>query len=245
MLYELIKDKIYYKIFDRSFKQSTHMYGKYKTTDATKLASIEENIKAVAHEFSSKNILVLNQVHSNVIIDADSLSIYNAEYAADGIVTTKKDLVICALTADCVPVLLASSDGSVAGVAHAGWRGAKNNIIKMLTCKMQEKGANNIKALVGPAIAQKSYEVDADYRETFVQEEAAFDRFFISSINEGHYMFDLPKFVEHKLVEAGVNQIDNMNLDTYSNSDKYPSYRRDCHQGKTYQENILSALIIR
>ncbi len=221
------------------------MYGKYKTNDATKLASIEKNIKAVMQEFSSKNILVLNQVHSNVIIDADSLSIYDAEYAADGIVTTKKDLVICALTADCAPVLLASEDGSVAGIAHAGWRGAKDNIIKMLIDKMQEKGAKHIKALIGPAIQQLSYEVDTDYYKIFIEEDLAFSKFFIPSINEGHYMFDLPKFVEHKLAEAGVSQIENMNLDTYLSSDKYPSYRRDCHEGKTYRENILSALIIR
>ena len=245
MLGEFVKDKVYYKIFDRSFKQSSHIYGKFKTTDATKLAIIEKNIKAVAHEFSSNNILILNQVHSNIMVDADKLNNFDANYEADGIVTTKKNLVICALTADCVPVMLASLDGSVIGVAHCGWRGAKNNIIKTLINMMLSKGARDIKAMIGPAIQQVSYEVDTEYYKAFTSENVEFSRFFVPSVNAGHYMFNLPKFVEQKLIDSGISDIDNMNLDTYSDSEKYPSYRRDCHEGKAYKENILSALMIR
>lgn len=245
MLDEFIKDTVYYKIIDRSFKQSTHIYGKYKTSDATKLAKIEGNISAVVSELSCADILILNQIHSNIVVDADKLDNYDANFEADGIVTTKKDLAICILIADCVPVLVASTDGSVIGVAHCGWRGTKTNIIKVLVDMMQEKGARTMKALIGPAIQQASYEVDENYYRSFIDETSAFDRFFIPSKNSERYMFDLPKFVEHKLSESRVEQIKNMNLDTYSTPEKYPSYRRDCHEGKAYKENILSALIIK
>ena len=141
--------------------------------------------------------------------------------------------------------MLASLDGSVIGVAHCGWRGAKNNIIKILIDMMTSKGAGDMKAMIGPAIQQASYEVDAEYYKAFISENVAFVEFFVPSVNSGHYMFNLPKFVEQKLIDSGINDIDNMNLDTYSDSEKYPSYRRDCHEGKAYKENILSALMIR
>ena len=184
-------------------------------------------------------------MHSNIVLDADILNNYDANFEADGIVATEKDLAICVLTADCVPVLIASTDGNVIGVAHCGWRGAKNNIVKALVDMMQSKGAHVMKALIGPAIQQASYEVDANYYGSFIDEDSAFSRFFKPSKNKEHYVFDLPKFVEHKLAEAGVEQIENMHADTYSAPEKYPSYRRDCHQGKAYKENILSALIIK
>lgn len=70
-------------------------------------------------------------------------------------------------TADCVPVLLASGDGKIIGAAHVGWKGAINDIIHNIVNKMIEKGAKNLAALIGPAIAQGSYEVDAEYYKAF------------------------------------------------------------------------------
>jgi copper oxidase (laccase) domain-containing protein len=58
-------------------------------------------------------------------------------------------------------------------------------------------------------------------------------------------MFDLPAYVRSKLYMLGIDKILHINEDTYSNPDKYPSYRRSCNNGETYKENILSTIMIR
>lgn len=184
-------------------------------------------------------------MHGVEVLDADALSDYDSNHIADAVITTRKNLTLCILTADCVPVLVTSLDGRIIGAAHCGWPSAKGDIIKELVRKMREKGAVDLKALMGPSIQQKSYEIDKNYYESFINENDEYNKFFIPSEKEGHYMFDLPAFVYLKLQEAGVQNLERINEDTYSNPDKYPSYRRDCHEGKKCSENILSALMIK
>ncbi|AGJ01858.1 Laccase domain protein [Rickettsia prowazekii str. NMRC Madrid E] len=110
---------------------------------------------------------------------------------------------------------------------------------------MIEKGAKNLIAVIGPAIAQSSYEVDDKYYKTFLSKDINNKRFFINSIKENHYMFDLPAFVELKLNESGVKDIKNITEDTYTNPSKYPSKRRSYHMQVPYNEKILSAIVIK
>ncbi|MFY9590141.1 peptidoglycan editing factor PgeF [Rickettsia endosymbiont of Halotydeus destructor] len=239
---ELINGLVYYKIFDKSYKDSSHVYS--KKNESINLAEIEKNKKSIINYFSAADILILRQVHSNKIIDADVES-ETFESEADGSVTSKKNLVLAIQTADCVPVLLASDDGTVIGAAHCGWKSAKANIISNLVSSMKEKGAKNLIAVIGPAIAQSSYEVDNKYYTDFIADSPNNSVFFVESKREGHYMFDLPKYVEARLQEAGIENIKNISEDTYTNPLKYPSYRRSYHSGEPYKENILSTIIIK
>ena len=182
-------------------------------------------------------------MHGNQIVNADDFIIAVPE--ADGSITTKKNLVLAVQSADCVPVLLASGDGKIIGAAHAGWKGSINNIISNIVTQMTEKGANNLIAVIGPAIAQSSYEVDNEYYKTFLSKDINNKQFFINSKRENNYMFDLPAFVQLKLKEAGVKNIKNIGEDTYTNPLKYPSRRRAFHLQEPYNENILSAIVIK
>lgn len=148
-------------------------------------------------------------------------------------------------TADCVPVLLTSMKGEVIGAAHCGWPSSKANIIAKLVKMMHDKGAKEIKGLIGPSIQQYSYEVGPEYYESFIKEDATYAKFFKPSKKINHYMFDLPAFVELKLNQAGVVNLIKIKEDTYSMPEKYPSYRRDCHLGESYKLNILSTIIIK
>ncbi|WP_342270364.1 peptidoglycan editing factor PgeF [Rickettsia endosymbiont of Orchestes rusci] len=239
---ELINGLVYYKIFDKSYKHSSHIY--VKKNESTNLAEIEKNKKAIINYFSVEDILILRQVHGNKIIDAD-INIKISEPEADGAITTKKNLILAIQTADCVPVLLASEDGTVIGAAHCGWKSSKANIISNLVVSMKEKGAKKLIAVIGPAIAQASYEVDAKYYADFMTDSPNNSVFFIESDKKGHYMFDLPKYVESRLQEAGVENIKKIEENTYTNPLKYPSCRRSCHSGEPYKENILSAIVIK
>lgn len=241
---ELVRDKVYYKIFDKSYKDSSHVYAKYKANSETKIAEINQNLENVKKELEANKILVLQQVHGNLIVDADEITDFNLEPVADGVVTSIKNLALTIQTADCVPVLLGCKEG-VIGAAHCGWRSAKSNIVVNLVKMMKEKGALEIAALIGPCIAQESYEIDQDYYDGFINDSKDYAKFFIPSIKPTHYMFDLPSFVEHKLKESGVDDITRVFENTYSMPEKYPSYRKSFHLGEKYSQNILSTILIK
>ena len=114
MLDELIKGKIYYKIFDRSEKNLTHQYNIHKFADQVSIDQAKNNIDRVIQSFDAKNMLLLNQVHGNNVAYIDELTTdFNIWPEADALVTKKPNIVLAVRTADCVPVLLASSDGSI------------------------------------------------------------------------------------------------------------------------------------
>ncbi len=245
-MHEFVKNKVYYKIFDKSFKQSSHVYSKKnKFGDPNQLEIVENNRLAVVQHYNADNIVILQQVHGSKIIDADLITDSDTDLEADGAVTTKKNLVLAIQTADCAPVLFSSKDGMVIGTAHCGWRGAKAGIINNAVELMQKKGAKNIKAIICPTIQQCSYEVGQEYYDNFIKQRADYSRFFINSLKTGHYMFDLPAYVELQLQEAGIKDITKIADDTYSNPEKYISYRRCCHTGELYNRTILSTIVIR
>lgn len=242
---ELIANKVYYKIFDKTYKQSSHLYTRYQAGSEDKIAQIEQNKQAILSELSASQIFFLHQIHSNKVIDADNFKNCQVAPQADAFVTTKAGLTLAIQTADCVPLLCSSSNGEVIGAAHCGWRGTKLGIIANLLDMLSRKGATTIKALIGPSIQQYSYEVDQRYYNSFIDEQANYAKFFSPSKNLGHYMFDLPGLVEDKLHQAGVKDISKISEDTYNMAEKYPSYRRSYHSGEPYKETILSTIVIR
>lgn len=154
------------------------------------------------------------------------------QMTADGAVTDKKGVALCIRTADCAPVLLADYKNGIIGAAHAGWRGAFKGVVENTIALMLEKGATleNIAAAVGPCIAQKSYEVDQGFYDTFVHEDKNFAQYFINGVKSGFYQFDLEAFVGDKLRGCGVTNISLSGLDTYALSDDYYSFRRNTHK---------------
>ena len=243
---ELIKNKVYYKIFDKSYQGSTHSYNIHAFEDQIKKGQVKSNIDRVLSDFDAKNILLLNQVHGNKVVCAEELDFkLNNWPEGDASVTTQKNIILAIRTADCVPLLFASDDGKVIGAAHCGWRSAKLNIIDKLAYRMRQKGASNIMAVVGPAIVQESYEVTQDFYENFIADSSSYKVLFLPSIKPKHYLFDLPSFVKIKLMQANISVVKHINEDTYRMSDKYPSYRRSTHTGEVYNQNILTAIMIK
>ncbi len=248
MITELIHNKVYYKIFDKTHDRCSLVFDEKKVTGEIKLTEIERNKQLVIDEFLAKELVVkklsiLKQIHSNKVIDTDIN--YIRIPAGDGLVTSQKGIILAIKTADCVPVLFFCSSGIVIGAAHCGWSGAKDDIIKNIITMMIKKGATDIKAIIGPAICQDSYEVGAEYYNIFIKDSIDYKRFFIPSVKQDRYMFDLPSFVKYKLRQEQVTIADHINEDTYSNENKYPSYRRHCHKGEKYWQNILTTIIMK
>jgi YfiH family protein len=244
MLHELIRNKVHYRIFDRTYANSSGIYSYHKYNDAAKLAQVNDNITNISNELGVKHLQLLNQVHGDDIYYTSEDSSTN-QPKADASCTDKKNVALGILTADCVPVLLASADGKVIGAAHCGWKSAKLGIIPKLQEKMQELGAKSIMAVIGPAIAQKSYEVDMSYYKAFIEQDNSTRDLFIPSNRENHFMFNLVGYVKRSLENTGVSILHDFSEDTYSNPNKYPSYRRSYHEGSTYSQNILSTIVIK
>ena len=164
----------------------------------------------------------------------------------DALVTATPGLVLGIVTADCAPVLLADAEAGVVGVAHAGWRGAvgdeRGGVLANTVAAMVDLGAERarIAAAIGPCVAQASYEVDAPFREHFDGEDAH----FFAPGREGHWHFDLPGYVAARLREAGVEQVEALGRDTYSEERDFFSFRRASHRGEATGGRQISLIAL-
>ena len=178
-------------------------------------------------------LVTLHQVHSGKAIPVTAPFPDDGRPPADALVTDRPGLALGILTADCTPVLFADRDAGVIGAAHAGWKGAVGGIIEATVEAMEGLGASRdtIVAAVGPTIARKSYEVDEGFFRTFMAQDPEHERFF-SAGKPGHHQFDLEGFVVSRLAAAGLTRIEALGLDTYSEPDRFFSYRRSTHKGE-------------
>jgi hypothetical protein len=166
---------------------------------------------------------------------------------ADAVVTATPGIVLGIVTADCAPVLFADGDAGVVGAAHAGWRGAADGVLENTIAAMEALGARrgHIAAVVGPTIAQSSYEVDKRFRARF---PADAERFFASAPDrEGtqRWHFDLPGFILFRLSEAGLSKIADTQRDTFSNTMRYYSHRRATQAGEANYGRQISMISLR
>lgn len=164
---------------------------------------------------------------------------------ADAVVTDVPGVAVGVLTADCAPLLLADAQAGVVAAVHCGWRGALAGVVEAAVAAMENLGAGRggIAAAIGPCIAQRSYEVGAEFEDTFVAADAANARFFAAR-NEGHARFDLAGYVTARLEAVGVRLIDKPAADTYTAAERFFSYRRAGHAGEPDYGRQLSAVAL-
>ncbi len=186
------------------------------------------------------------QVHSPDVAVADDTWTFDDRPKADAIVTRRKNLAIGVLTADCTPVLFADAENGVIGAAHAGWRGALAGVLENCVRVMEENGAErkHISAAVGPCIHQKSYEVGPEFVQTFVQEDPTSEQFFAPSERDGHAQFDLPGFARSRLEKLDLKRVGDVAVDTYTDQERFFSYRRATHLNEMDYGRGLSAIIL-
>ena len=193
-------------------------------------ASVQENRRRIAAAFgvAPDHLCGVHQVHSPTAVFIDA-PWQGERPRADALVTTAPGLAISILTADCTPILFADAEARVIGAAHAGWRGAINGVIESTVRMMQEHGARNISAAIGPCIHQASYEVGPEFRAEFLAADAAYARYFVPGAGD-RSLFDLPGFCAARLVAAGLTHIETLPLDTYVHTAQLHSHRRSVHE---------------
>ena len=209
-------------------------------------ANVAENRNRVRASLRADALQTCHQVHSSraVLVDAQGEC-----PEADGLVTTTPGLALGTLSADCAPVLLESADGAVVGACHAGWRGAVAGITDATVELMRERGARGIRAVVGPSISLESYEVGGDFQRAVLEQDAGAGAFFHLApagarpwVGEGVH-FDLPNYVVARLRRLGV-EAEWVGACTYTEGDRWFSYRRNTHRGLRDYGRDLSAIVI-
>jgi len=171
--------------------------------------------------------LWLNQVHGVAVADVAKAS---PGISADASVARAPGLVCAVLTADCLPLLLAARDGSVVAAAHAGWRGLADGVIEATVAAMRMP-AGGLRAWLGPAIGPTAFEVGDEVRAAFCRHDAraaaAFD-----AHGAGKWLCDLYALARQRLAAVGVTQVSGGGLCTYSDAQRFYSYRRDGTTGR-------------
>lgn len=202
----------------------------YDTNDSIKNIAANRKIIAGALDIPANALITVNQIASNKVVMVDGPWPNNEKPTADGMVTTQKNIALAISTADCVPVLFADKENQIIGAAHAGWRGALDGVLENTIAKMYDLGSKteNIAVAIGPCIAQKSYEVGEEFFQKFHDEDTLNEIFFKPSpYTDGHFMFDIQKYVCTRLVNAGLSRdMAVITLDTFSDEERFFSYRR-------------------
>ena len=164
---------------------------------------------------------------------------------ADAMVTATPGIALSVLSADCQPVLFADKTAGVIGAAHAGWKGALGGVLESTLDAMERLGADraNISAVIGPCISQRAYEVGPEFFEDFVAQDPDFARFFANGEN-GKYQFDLPALGLHRLRAAGVGSAEWTRHCTYSDADRFYSYRRTTHNREADYGRLIAAITL-
>lgn len=211
------------------------------SSDQAEIVEINRSRVADAMEVALQGLVTVHQVHSAEVAVVDAPLTDRPK--ADAIVTKTPGLALGILTADCQPVLFADHAAGVIGAAHAGWRGAVAGVLDNTIAAMEELGAkrDRINAVIGPCISQRAYEVGPELLDDFMAEDATNSRFFAQGAGD-RYQFDLPAFGLHKLRTAGIAQAEWSRHCTYSDPDRFYSYRLSTHEGQADYGRLISCI---
>ena len=219
-LFSLHKDKIRHGVWMRGTQNTV-------TSDTFQLPleRLEEDHLPMEH-------VLLKQVHE------DGLHIITPNWQGerppqgDGLITQLPGVLLAVKTADCLPLLLFDPVSRTIAALHLGWRSAFKNLLPKALEVMKNAGAflTHTLAFIGPCIHRYNYEIDHAFMERFIEHHPhSAEHFFIT---ENAIAFDIAGFVASQLQQAGVYNIDNCNLDTYSNPGLCYSHRRGTHAGE-------------
>lgn len=211
------------------------------SSDQSEIVSINRARVASAMQVAPDHLVTLHQVHSADVIPVTGPLADRPR--ADALVSATPGVALAVLTADCQPVLFADPEAGVVGAAHAGWRGALDGVLEATVDAMEALGAKRgaIRAVIGPSISQRAYEVGPELLEDFIADDAGNARFFANGEGD-RYMFDLPGFGLHRLRQAGVGQCEWTRHCTYSDPERFFSYRRATHAGEADYGRLISVI---
>ncbi|MFV2001830.1 MAG: peptidoglycan editing factor PgeF [Paracoccaceae bacterium] len=215
------------------------------SSDQAEVVAINRQRVCDALQVTPSELISIFQLHSTTVHVITSARQGGNILSGDAMVTKTPGLALCVLSADCQPVLLADHTARVIGAAHAGWRGALAGVLEATLSAMEGLGATrtNISAVVGPAISQRAYEVGPEFLDDFITQDPENSRFFANGDGD-RMLFDLPGFGLHRLRAAGIGRAEWTRHCTFSDPDRFFSYRRGTHAKEADYGRLLSGILL-
>lgn len=213
----------------------------YGSSDQKEAIAINRARVAAALDVDATLLCGVHQIHSADVVTLTGQP--SAPLKADGIVTATPGLALSVLTADCGPVLFADAKAGVIGACHAGWKGSLGGILDATLDAMTALGAerSRIRAVLGPTISQKAYEVGPEFLDAFLADDTEAGRFFAQGVAD-RLQFDLPGYILWRLRAAGVAEAEWTRHCTYSDPERFFSYRRTTHTKEADYGRLIAAI---
>jgi len=204
-------------------------------------ARVAENRGRLA-ALSAARLAWLEQVHGDTVVCAEDAVGSAQPLRADACVTAAAGLACTVMVADCLPVLLCDPAGGAVGAAHAGWRGLAAGVIEKAAARVAQLAgvpAASLHASLGPAIGPRAFEVGVEVRDTFMrsaldaQEREGVARAFVPLPGApDKHLADLYALARLRLARLGVSRVDGGGACTFTERERFYSYRRDGRTGR-------------
>ena len=179
--------------------------------------------------------LWLNQCHGTELV---YLPKTQQAATADGSYSDRVDTVCAILTADCLPILFCNQSASQVAAVHAGWRGLCGGILRKMVATFKHS-PDQVMAYLGPAIGPQVFEVGAEVMDAFVRNaqneshrQAVSKAFKPVDGDPEKYLADLYALARAELTASGVIDIYGGNYCSYSDSERFYSFRRESKTGR-------------
>ena len=241
--------QINHGFFDKKGGKSTGIYKSLNcgigSSDSKK--NVLNNLKIVCKKIncSSKNLILLNQIHSNKFYFINkNYKFKKKKLNGDALITNVKKIALGVLVADCVPVLIYDKNLKIISAIHAGWKSVYKEIIKKVVKFLIKKGSNtkNLIAIIGPSISEKSYEIQKNFKDKFLKKDKQSKFFF--KIKKNKTYFGLNKYVYYHLKKLGIKNLEIIKKNTFDPKNNFFSARRSIQNKENdYGRNISIIMI--
>ena len=241
--------QINHGFFDKKGGKSTGIYKSLNcgigSSDSKK--NVLNNLKIVCKKIncSSKNLILLNQIHSSKFYFINkNYKFKKKKLNGDALITNVKKIALGVLVADCVPVLIYDKNLKIISVIHAGWKSVYKEIIKKVVKFLIKKGSNtkNLVAVIGPSISEKSYEVQKDFKDKFLKKDKQSKFFF--KIRKNKTYFGLNKYVYYHLKKLGIKNLEIIKKNTFDPKNNFFSARRSIQNKENDYGRNISVIMI-
>ena len=241
--------QINHGFFDKKGGKSTGIYKSLNcgigSSDSKK--NVLNNLKIVCKKIncSSKNLILLNQIHSNKFYFINkNYKFKKKKLNGDALITNVKKIALGVIVADCVPVLIYDKNLKIISAIHAGWKGVYKEIIKKVVKFLIKKGSNtkNLVAVIGPSISEKSYEVQKDFKSKFLKKDKQSKFFF--KIKKNKTYFSLNKYVYYHLKKLGIKNLEIIKKNTFDPKNNFFSARRSIQNKENDYGRNISVIMI-
>ena len=241
--------QINHGFFDKRGGKSTGIYKSLNcgigSSDSKK--NVLNNLKIVCKKIncSSKNLILLNQIHSSKFYFINkNYKFKKKKLNGDALITNVKKIALGVLVADCVPILIYDKNLKIISAIHAGWKSVYKEIIKKVVKFLIKKGSNtkNLVAVIGPSISEKSYEVQKDFKDKFLKKDKQSKFFF--KIRKNKTYFGLNKYVYYHLKKLGIKNLEIIKKNTFDPKNNFFSARRSIQNKENDYGRNISVIMI-